>query len=312
MIFYRIMAEPWSLDRLSEPSPDLVRFWAESAIPPARILAHYTDLLVAEPVLRRLQLLTRLGEALRDACYFSESYVAFQTALSASIPLAGKSAKQTIAVWSALGRLMIRMGRSDQAIGCFTTASDLSMDHPTIDPLDAGLLLNNLGLCYLNLNHPEQAEPFLAHAVAYQRRYNLDPLLGAFGNLATARKLLGRPNEALMVEGLQRIAATYGPNNLAYVNSCLCYCVDLRERSRYGQAAEVAATATTAALATFGEGHPLVASALTEVGLAKIRLGDLTGALDALTEALRIFVLRGITHSIKEVAGLIESLDEVV
>ena len=303
-------ADGWSLDRLSEPTAELVRFWGESAAPPARILTHYTDLLVAEPVLRRIQLLTRLGEALRDACFFNESYVAFQAALAASIPLAGKSSRQTIAIWSALGRLMIRRGRSDQAIGCFTTAADLSMEHPTIDPLDAGLLLNNLGLCYLNLNQPEQAEPFLAHAVAYQRRYNLDPLLGAFGNLATARKLLGRPDEALMVEGLQRIAAIYGPNNLAYVNSCLCYCVDLRERSRYGQANEVAKTAYDAALATFGEGHPLVASALTEVGLARIRLNDLAGALDALTEALRIFVLRGISHSVKEVAGLIESLEE--
>jgi CHAT domain-containing protein/tetratricopeptide (TPR) repeat protein len=182
--------------------------------------------------------------------------------------------------------------RGEEALPLLERALALSRTALAADDPRTAMVVNNLAGLYKDRGRYTDAEPLLIESLRRRRADPSDPVALATGllNLAELYRLQDRPDEAetLYVESVERARASLPPDDpdrVWYLNQ---FAVFLRERGDLARAEPLAREALGIVGRTLGQGHPLYAQSLHDLGELLRAEGRADEAVNALRGALAI------------------------
>jgi eukaryotic-like serine/threonine-protein kinase len=238
----------------------------------------------------------------------------YRQAIAQRVSLSGHDHRQTALLYNALAISLTDADRLDEALTAYHEASAIYESLGLRDGLDAQITLANSGILALKMGQLQVAEVLLKSSLARERSFSGDntalaDAMGYYGRLLSITSR-NEPAISLLREAVgvaSRSAGTDSPLALQigiFLGEALSVSGDL------GAANDTLNDVRVAALAKYGEAHPLSLSA--QVGLAKILVqeGAYEKASSKLSAAIAGFRRLGTPYE-SSLAQALETLGEV-
>lgn len=236
--------------------------------------------------------LSRLSSALE----FQGRYVEADSVLQLAGEVFGRHAPQELATsdfYEHRARLVIRLGRMEDAADLLRTALDMELRQDPIDDADIATVYANLGVVVSELGRHAEAETLLVAGVEAARRAHGDvhPAVAAIlSPLATVQESAGKPAEA---DATYRATIAMrrellGPEHPDLAWTMFNYADHLVRVGRYSDGAEWARRVLELRGRSLSDAHPAVSTAMGVLGRALGPLGELPEAERWLRESWQL------------------------